>query len=388
MGSNIAYRTLLVRRKVEEIPPEQLQRFMEVQEAFRRWATEWYLSGFKTPMPEQQPLKYFAEKLKFTLKLIPVNGLKSGVWKVPLSFDAQLRVGNERDISRGILVDLPKGEIRIRKWSGIRGNIIVVKLKRSEKRWVEERVREDGRLKLARAWIDRVRRSNITTFNVALTFAKEVTLITPRRVLAVDLNSLYNGVAWGIIEDGRIVTRGIERPHLRAIEKLQKEIPRLDELCAKRGEPYCRQSAMAQSRLYRLLRHFEDEAAKKIVRLAVQYKAAIVMDVPEEESIRQLKESRYDPQKKLYINIGRLKKRIKQLAEWYGVPYREIRLYSTICPKCGAKMAELPNRKVRCPKCGFEAPRDKIPLMWAAKLSTQPSFFDTATIQPAINLKP
>ena len=161
MGSNVAYRTLLVRRRVEEIPPEQLRRFVEVQQQFRKWATEWYKSGFKAPMPKR-PLKYFAKELKFALKLIPVNGLKNGEWKVPLPFDIGLRLLKEKDMGKGIFVDLPKGEVRIRR-SGMKDGTIIVKLKKAEVRWILERVKEGGKLKLAMAWVDRTKRSNVAT---------------------------------------------------------------------------------------------------------------------------------------------------------------------------------------------------------------------------------
>ena len=383
-----SYRTILIRRRIEEISSEQLQRFVEVQEAFRKWATEWYRSGFKAPMPDRNPLRYFVNELRYALRLIPVNGLKNGVWRVPLPFNAQLRLSSEKDISCGVFVDLPKGELRVRKWGG---GTIVVKLKEENVKWILERVKEGGRLKLAMAWIGNAKRSNVATFNVALVFSREATPIEVRRVLAVDLNALHNGVVWGIVEEGRIIKRKVERPDLRAIERLQREISRMDSLCAKRGEPYCRQSAIAKSRLWRSLCQFEDDTARKIVRLALQYKAAIVVDTPEDESLRKIKEGRYDPQRKAMLNIGRLKRRIEKLAEWHGVLYREARLYSTVCPRCGAKMAELPNRKVRCPKCGFEAPRDKIPLLWAAKLFRQiqtSSFSNLAPAPIAINLNP
>ena len=383
MESKTAYRTLRIRRKVEEIPPEQLNRFVEVQQQFRRWATDWYKSGFKAPMPEQNPLKYFAEKLRLVLRLIPANGLKDGEWRVPLPFDTQLRTGNERDMSRGVFVDLPKREARIRKWGG---GTIVVKLRQAEARWIQERVKEGGKLKLAMAWVGLTKRSNLVTFNVALVFAREVTPIEAKRILVVDLNALHNGIAIATIEGEKILQKGTLRPDLFKIKRLQKEISQLDSLCAKRGEPYCRQSVATQSRLYRILRQFEDEAAKKVVRLALQYKAAIIVDAPEDKSMRKLKEGRYNSQKKVFLDVGRLKKRIEQLAEWYGVPYREVRLYSTVCPHCGAKMEELPNRKVRCPNCGFEAHRDEIPLLWAAKrfseLLQPPSFSSLLAARP------
>ncbi|MEM4753890.1 hypothetical protein [Pyrobaculum sp.] len=91
-------------------------------------------------MPEQNSLKYFAEKLRFVLKLIPVNVLKNE-WKVPLPFDAQLRLADERDMSRCVFVDLPRREVRIRKWGG---GTIVIKLKESDVRWILERVNEGG----------------------------------------------------------------------------------------------------------------------------------------------------------------------------------------------------------------------------------------------------
>jgi putative transposase len=122
----------------------------------------------------------------------------------------------------------------------------------------------------------------------------------------------------------------------------------------------------ANSRMWRLLRSWEDEAAKKLVHLALQYRAAVIVDVPEDSSVRALKEGGYSPERKILLNFGRLRKRLKGLAEWYSIPYREERLYSTLCPRCGAKMSVLPNRHVRC-ACGFEAHRDEVPFHWAIK---------------------
>ena len=279
-------------------------------------------------------------------------------------------------MSRGVLVDLSKREVRVRKWGG---DTVAIRLKESNVKWILERVREGGKLKLAMAWVGLAKRSDLATFNVALIFAREVTPIEVKRVLVVDLNALHNGVAIATIEGERVLQRGTLRPDLFKIKRLQKEISRLDSLCAKRGEPYCRQSVATQSRLYCILRKFEDDAAKKVVQFALQYKAAIIVDTPEDESMREIKQSRYVSDKKLYLDVGRLR-RIGQLAEWYGVPYREARLYSTVCPKCGAKMKELPGRVVKCPQCSFEAARDEAPLLWAAKrfseLLQSPSFSD------------
>ncbi|AET32128.1 paREP12 [Pyrobaculum ferrireducens] len=374
----------MIKRRVEEIPPEQLAKFLEVQERFRQWTTEWYKSGFKSPMPEQNPLKYFAIELKHAMKLLPTNGLKSGVWRVPLPFNTELRFGkNAGDNSRGVLVDLSEKAVKVRKWSGQRNNTITIKLKKTEIKWIEERIREGGQLKLALAWVGKRRGSNMMSFNVALIFYREVTPYQPRRLLVVDINSLHNGVVWAVVEERRVLRRGILRPDLAHIGRLEREAARLESLCATKGGAYCRRAVELKSRLWRLWRQWTVEAAKKIAKLAIQYKAAVVVDKPMNESIQELKESGTVARRnKIYLNVGRFVKRLRELAEWYGVPYREERLYSTICPVCGAKMEELPNRRVKC-KCGFEANRDEVPIHWAQKRYREiiPLFSTTHYIQ-------
>jgi len=200
--------------------------------------------------------------------------------------------------------------------------------------------------------------------------------MTPKRLLVIDLNALHNGVVYAVVDEGRVLEKGVLRPHIAKIIHMERRAAELDALCAQRGA-ICRQANEAKSRLWRLLRQWEDEAAKKIVRLATQHKAAIIADVPDDESIRQLKEGNYSAEKKAFLNFGRLRRRVKGLAEWHGVPYREERLYSTICPLCGAKMEELPERRVKC-QCGFEANRDEVPALWAQRrfreLIQTPSF--------------
>ena len=75
MRRRTAYRTLLIRRRVGDIPPEQLTRFVEVQEAFRQRAAEWHRSGFKALTPAENPLKYFAEMFNVS----SVGGFKDSV---------------------------------------------------------------------------------------------------------------------------------------------------------------------------------------------------------------------------------------------------------------------------------------------------------------------
>jgi len=102
------------------------------------------------------------------------------------------------------------------------------------------------------------------------------------------------------------------------------------------------------------------------VEFAARFEAAIIADVPNDNSIRKLKEGKYSAEKKALLNFGRLRHRIRELAEWHGILYREERLYSTVCPNCGAKMEEEPNRRVKC-RCGFTAHRDEVPITWAVE---------------------
>jgi putative transposase len=102
--------------------------------------------------------------------------------------------------------------------------------------------------------------------------------------------------------------------------------------------------------------------------LALQYRAAIVVDAPNDESVRGLKESNsYPAGRKAMLNFGKLRRGLRELAEWHGAPCIEARLFSTACPNCGAKMLELQNRQVSCPMCGLEVHRDEVPAMWAQR---------------------
>jgi hypothetical protein len=90
-------------------------------------------------------LKYFAEKFIHAagaLSWLKEQTVKRGL-KPPPVFDAQLRLGGERDVSMGVLVDLPRREVRIRKWGG---NTIALPLSRKNVEWIEER------LKMAPGW--------------------------------------------------------------------------------------------------------------------------------------------------------------------------------------------------------------------------------------------
>jgi putative transposase len=383
------YRALVLKYNLLRLPPEEGEKIpalLRVQEKFRKWAAEWAKSGGSLPPPERHPLKYFAEEFLHAgnaldwLKGLKKNGIEVRGTRPPLIFDAQLRSGKERDGGKGVFVDIPRREVKIRRWSGAR-DVIVLLLSDKAVELILEKTREGGKLVMAAVWIGRSRRSRAVKLYVALVFRREIAPMEAERLLVVDFNALHNGLAWAVVEEERILGRGILRPNISKILHLQKVAAKLESICAKEDRA-CEEAMATQSRIWRLLRTWEDEAAKKIVGLARQYKAAVVVDMPNDESMRELKEGGYKAERKAFLNFGRLRRRLQGLAEWYGVPYREERLYSTVCPRCGRKMEELPNRRVKC-KCGFEAHRDEVPIYWAQRRFPElitPSFSPSSAV--------
>ncbi|MFZ8838204.1 MAG: zinc ribbon domain-containing protein [Pyrobaculum sp.] len=373
----IGYRTLVLRYELSRLPPEVVSRIPElllVQEEFRQWVSLWLRDPKKTPRPAENPLKYFVMEFLHAGALKWLVGVKkSGVEvqkaKMPLFFSAQLRLSNERDVSRGVFVDLTEKLIRIRRWSGRRGNTIVLPISEGAVRWILERVSEGGRLVLTAVWVGRSRRRRTAKLYVALVFRREVAAMQPKRLLVVDLNALHNGLVWAVVEGERMLKKGVLRPDISKVLHLQKIASRLDKLCAKEDRA-CSEAVAVKSRIWRLLKTWEEKAVKELILTARKQKAAIVVDVPNDNSVRELKEGSYASKKKIFLNFGRLRRRLKEAAAWHGIPYYEKRLYSTLCPKCGGKMKELPSRRVRC-ICGFEAYRDEVPVFWATKLYPQ-----------------
>ena len=142
-------------------------------------------------------------------------------------FDAQLRLNNERDVSRGVLVDIPRREVRIGKWGG---GTIALPLSEEDVKWIKKRVEEGAALVFAMAWVGRSRRNGAVAFYVALTFRRDVEQMTPRRLLVVDLNALHNGVVLATVESDRVLRKGVLRPDVDKIIYLQRQIAQLDSL--------------------------------------------------------------------------------------------------------------------------------------------------------------
>lgn len=111
-----------------------------------------------------------------------------------------------------------------------------------------------------------------------------------------------------------------------------------------------------------ILDTFAKTASKRIVDMALERGADTVVV----EDLRGLRDA-----------FSRLPKRIRRrvalmayrrLLEWIrirceraGLRYVELdpRGTSSTCPRCGARLVQLPGRRVRCPRCGYEGDRDE-----------------------------
>jgi putative transposase len=92
-----SYRTLVLKYDLLRLPPEVAEKIpmlLKVQEEFRRWATEWALSGGSLSLPEHNPLKYFAMKFLHVNKTLDwfkglkKNGIEMKKMRPPLVFNA------------------------------------------------------------------------------------------------------------------------------------------------------------------------------------------------------------------------------------------------------------------------------------------------------------
>ncbi|PLC63573.1 hypothetical protein B7L68_06035, partial [Thermoproteus sp. CP80] len=242
MGKNV-YRALVLKYNLLRLPPEVAEKIpalLRVQEEFRKWAAEWAKSGGSLPPPER-PLKYFAEKFLHARKMLNwlreiEKNVKVKKLRSPLVFDTQLRLNSERDIGMGVFVDLPKREVRIRKWSGKKGNTIILLLGDKTVEWILDRVREGGRLVLAMVWVGKSKRNHAIKLYVALVFRREAAPIEAKRLLVIDVNAFHHGISWAVVEGGRILKKDVSRPDISKILHLQKVAARLDRLCAENDE--------------------------------------------------------------------------------------------------------------------------------------------------------
>jgi len=368
----VVHRTLIVKyplSKLSEEENEVVSRLLLRLDALGNL----YARGYKIEPPDVprrfvHEFQYFQEELAFN------TSPKRWLARVHPLLDCQIRLDNEKDRSKGVFIDLSRGVVKIRGF--VHRRAVEIPLPESTMRYIRQRIKEEARAKLARVW------ANDGHLYVAVTFEREVEVRqNVSAVLVVDVNSWRNGVSWAVIKGGRVVSKGVERPNLRYVESLYKELIRLERklgklerLDLKGGVEYAKlweQAKAKRSKLYRYLRDFADKLAHRLVKKAVRRGAKVVIDNVVEESRRELlEEGLPNGLAKLYLAyIRRFVKLLANQAKWYGLPVVFKRLPSTICPACSGLLKQREGRLMVCPSCGFSAHRDEVPIYWASKLS-------------------
>jgi putative transposase len=327
--TNLAYRY-----KELEICPEDLPRTV---------CTMLYKTNFDLEFGSR-PKKWFARQwLPMTVQRIQ-NGARRGQNGAPL------------------LLDLDRGVLKLR---------YVCHAEAPVPRWVYDRIREGGDITFAMLGL----KDGVPA--VMLVAERHVEPYEPKSLLPVDVNSWKHGVVWALVKNGRISSIGRERPDLGRVERWYSKVVRLERLLGRLERlglddgNLRREAKRTKSKMYRYLRGYSQWLANKIVRKALKHKSKVVIDGALEESWRELLEEGLSRREaKIHIaGVRRLIKILETQLKWYGVPYEFKRLPSRVCPECEIKMEELPGRRVRCPRCGLEEDRDKIPILWALKIA-------------------
>jgi putative transposase len=241
-------------------------------------------------------------------------------------------------------------------------------------RWVVERLRERGDVKFVMIGL------RDGEPYLALIAERVVGPYQPSNyMLVIDVNAWNHGIVWGLIKDGFIIRWKPEVPNLREIDniynlsvELSKKYGMLKRLGlnkTKEGRRLWRKIKKLRRRLYVKLGDYVQKLVHRLVRKALRHRALVIIDDMLEESRRELIEEKIPRGlRKLYLVYTRrfVKLLVTQL-EWYGVPYKFRRLYSSICPICRHELIQLPGRVMVCGNCGFKAPRDLVPIHWALR---------------------
>jgi Transposase and inactivated derivatives len=292
----------------------------------------------------------------------------AGTW-IPLKtyriFPDGRRIG---DPNAPVVLDFMRNVIRVRQ---VCRNQPRYSVELPMSRWVLERMIEGGDIKFAKVG---VRRGKLY---LALVAERKVQPIQPSGyALVIDVNSWKHGVAWALIKGDRIVKWTRERPDLGYIERMYSELVGLERKYGilKRlglhetleGRKLWLKIKHKRRKLHKYLRDFAQRLTSRLAKKAMKRRTRVVIDDMLDESRRELLEERISSGlAKVYFSSVRhfVELFVNQL-RWYGVPYEFKRLYSTICPRCGAKMKELPSRIMKCENCNFSVHRDFVPVLW------------------------
>jgi len=366
----IVHRTLVIKYPLKKLSEEERETLFKLLSRLDALGNL-YARGYEVESPDIQRrfisgFKYFKDELKFS------TPPKRWFCKVHPVLDIGIRVTSEKDRGDGVFIDLSNGILRLRGF--IYRRAIIVPLSDSVVKYIKDRLSEGAKAKIARVWIEK------NKLCIGIVFERNVEVRSDfTNILVIDINSWKHGIVWGLIKDSRIVSRGVERPNLRYIDNLYREILKLERklgnlrrLGLKHTEEYRRLRLKAKSKrskIYRYLRDYVNKLVHRLIRKAMKHSTRIVVDYVLKESRRELLEEKLPRGLvKLYLlYLPRFINLLENQAKWCGIPIEFKRLPSTMCPKCGRELVQLEGRVMICDKCGFKANRDEVPIHWVLK---------------------
>jgi len=344
-----------VKAKVEPTPEliELLKRYRDGLNMAIRWAVDWARASGRLPT--------LAEAHKALYELLKAIGLPPriatdcyrevlAVMKTYLAKGAKGKI----PLVKSLHMWLHKSAYSVRGgylyiMGGYKARVVAMRERYDEGRWREAKLVYHG---------------GDTYLYIAVEVPKP-TPVEPKGVVAVDVNERY--VYYGNSQWVKKVKTPVEKAV--RLRELAEELKR--RYSASRYTPWNRRSGI----LHRI-RHFykkarnivEDWARKTAVRVVEEAKRRSYAVAVEDltgliASIRELpKEHRV---KLMALAYRRLQWWIKWQAAKRGVVVVEVdpKGTSTTCPKCGAKMTEVGQRRMRCTACGFKAGRDVVAVL-------------------------
>jgi IS605 OrfB family transposase len=185
----------------------------------------------------------------------------------------------------------------------------------------------------------------------------------PKDAIAVDINE--RKIVYGDAKINKEIDTGIDRAHRWKLlaESLQKRYS------SPRYPAWRRRGILRRIRSYHrkarnILEDWARKAALEILRLAKELGYAIAREDLKGliNSLRKI-ENKDHRKKLIMMGYKRLGKWIDWHAKKQGVPLAIVKPNGTSsrCPKCDSKgLEEAGYRRLRCPRCGFEADRDII----------------------------
>jgi IS605 OrfB family transposase len=184
----------------------------------------------------------------------------------------------------------------------------------------------------------------------------------PRDVLAIDINE--KKIVYGNHEINEEIGTAVDRAYKWKIlaESLQRKYSSPRYLVWRRRRGILNRIRSYHRKTRNILEDWARKTSLKIVRLAMRLRYAVAREdlTGLVEALRKLPK---DHRARLIImGYSRLGKWIDWQTMKHGVPLAIVdpRSTSSECPLCGSKLVENGYRRLRCPRCGFEADRDII----------------------------